>query len=192
MEKETISAGSTSIATGQTPYGFYDSDTEFQSETDNFANWAARKLGYPIMDVEMQSGSFYACLEEAITEYSSQINQFNIKDNLLTLRGQSTGSSFTHKNITPTLGRNIRLSEEYGSEAGVGGLVSYKTGSIQIQSGSQTYDLDSLFTDTTGSGAIEVKRLFYEGTPAVQRRRFHSSRTDPTHQTVASGHDRRE
>ena len=169
MAKEPIWAGSSSFATGQTPYGFYDSDTEFQSETDNFANCAARKLGYPIMDVEMQSGSFYACLEESVTEYSSQINQFNIKDNLLSLRGQSTGSSFTHKNITPTLGRNIRLSEEYGSEAGVGGLVSYKTGSILINSGSQTYDLDSLFTDTTGSGAIEVKRLFYEGTPAVQR-----------------------
>ena len=57
------------------------------------------------MSVELQDVQFYACLEESITEYSAQVNQFNIVDNLLTLKGQPTGSNFTHKNVTPTLGR---------------------------------------------------------------------------------------
>ena len=29
-----------------------------------------------------------------------QVNQFNIKDNLLTLQGQPTGSNVTHKKVT--------------------------------------------------------------------------------------------
>ena len=35
------------------------------------------------MNVELQDKQFYACLEEAVTEYSAQVNQFNIRDNLL-------------------------------------------------------------------------------------------------------------
>ncbi|SVD69132.1 uncharacterized protein METZ01_LOCUS421986, partial [marine metagenome] len=86
MAQEVIWPGSSSFQTGQTPYGFYDSDTEFSGSSansvDRFSDWAARRLGYPIMSVELQSGSFYACFEESVTEYSAQVNQFNIKDNL--------------------------------------------------------------------------------------------------------------
>ena len=61
------------------------------------------------MSVELQDVQFYACLEESVSEYSSQINQFNIKDNLLALRGQPTGSNFSHKRISPTLNETIKL-----------------------------------------------------------------------------------
>ena len=174
MAQEVIWQGSSSFASGQTPYGFYDSDTQFSGSSNNsvdkFSDWAARRLGFPIMAVELQSGSFYACYEESITEYSAQVNQFNIKDNLLHLTGQATGSNVTHKKITPTLGRTVSLSKQYGTEAGVGGDVDWKKGSITISSGSQEYDLNSLFADVSESGqAIEVKRVYYEGTPAMQR-----------------------
>ena len=174
MAQEPIWAGSSSFASGQTPYGFYDSDTEFSGSSnhsvDKFADWAARRLGYPIMSVELQSGSFYACYEESISEYSAQVNQFNIKDNLLTLQGQPTGSNVTHKKVTPTLGRTISLSKQYGTEVGVGGNVDWKKGSISVTSGSQEYDLNALFANVSESGnAIEIKRVYYEGTPAMQR-----------------------
>jgi hypothetical protein len=167
---EIIWQGSSSFSTGQTPWGFYDSDSSFSSDIDKFADWSARRLGYPIMSVELQSGSFYACFEESISEYSAQVNQFNIKDNLLHLTGQATGSNVTHKRVTPTLGRSVFLSKQYGTEAGVGGDVDWKKGSINITSGSQEYDLNALFADVSESGAaIEVKRVYYEGTPAMQR-----------------------
>ena len=175
MAQEVIWAGSSSFASGQTPYGFYDSDTEFSgsgiNSVDRFSDWAARRLGYPIMAVELQSGSFYACYEEAVTEYSAQVNQFNIKDNLLTLQGQATGSSnnLTHKRVTPTLGRTTFLSKQYGTEVGVGGEVDWKKGSIKITKNTQEYDLNALFADVSHSAAIEVKRVYYEGTPAMQR-----------------------
>ena len=169
MAQEPIWSGNSTFVSGQTPWGLYDSDNEFTSSADKFADWSARRLGYPIMAVELQSGSFYACFEESVSEYSAQVNQFNIKDNLLHLTGQATGSSVTHKRVTPTMGRSVFLSKQYGTEAGVGGDVPYYTGSLSIHSGSQTYDIDKLFTDVNVSEAIEVKRVYYEGTPAMQR-----------------------
>ncbi len=176
---EQIWIGSSSFSSGNTPYGFYDSDTEFSGSgnhsVDKFADWAARRLGYPIVEVEMPSGSFYACYEEAVTEYSAQVNQFNIKDNIFALQGQETGSGstktdLTHRKLTSTLGRNIQLAEQYGTEAGVGGTVSYKTGSISVSSGSQEYDLNVLWANVSESGnAIEVRKIFYEGSPAITR-----------------------
>ena len=170
MAQEPIWPGSGSAVSGNTPFGFYDTDSEFQSEAPKFADWCAQRLGYPLMNVELQDSQFYACLEESVSEYSAQINQFNIKDNLLSLQGQSTSSNLTHKRVTPNLGRSVFLSQAYGTEAGVGGLVEVKSGSVDIVSGSQTYDLNALWADVSESGnAIELQRVFYEETPAVQR-----------------------
>ncbi len=171
MSQQPIWPGSGSAASGSTPFGLYDDDSEFQSDAPKFATWCAKRLGYPIMAVELQDVQFYTCLEESITEYSAQINQFNIKDNLLTLRGQATGSTnnLTHKNITPTFGRTVKLSKQYGTEAGVGGDVEYKKTALAVNSGSQEYDLNDLIADASESAAIEVKRVYYEGTPAMQR-----------------------
>jgi len=167
---ESIWPGSGSAVSGNTPFGFYDTDTTFQSEAPKFANWAAKRMGYPIMEIEMQDVQFYACLEESISEYSSQVNQFNIRENLLSLRGQATGSSVTHKNVTPNLAGNIRIAEQYGTEAGVGGTVDFKSGSIQVSSGSQVYDLNALWADVSESGqAIEIRKVYYEASPAVHR-----------------------
>ena len=176
---EAIWAGSSSFSSGNTPYGFYDSDSEFSGSgnhsVDKFADWSAKRLGYPIVEIELQDVQFYACYEEAITEYSAQVNQFNIRDNMLALQGQETGSGetktdLTHRKLTPTIGRNIQLAEQYGSEAGVGGTVDFKSGSIDIVSGSQVYDLDSLWAQVSESGdAIEIRKVFYEASPAITR-----------------------
>ena len=166
-----IWTGTSTFAVGQTPFGFYDAETAFVNDVDNTAAWCAKRLGYPIVDVELQSGSFYAVFEEAITEYSSQVNYFNIKENLLTLQGTASGSNLTHREITPNFDRMITLATQYGTEAGAGGDVTYKSGSITVSSASgQTYNLDSLWANVSESGnQIEIKRIFYEPAPAVTR-----------------------
>ena len=170
MAQEPIWPGSGSAVSGNTPFGTFDDDSTYQTEAPKFADWCAKRLGYPLMNVELQDKQFYACLEEAVTEYSAQVNQFNIRDNLLSLQGESTASSLTQKRVTPNLGRNVFLSEAYGTEAGVGGLVDIKSGSIDIVSGSSDYDVNALFSEVSESGnAIELKRVFYEEKPAVQR-----------------------
>ena len=169
MAQEPIWPGSGSAVSGNTPFGFYDDESDYQTDAPKFASWCAKRMGYPITAIELQDSQFYACFEESITEYSAQVNQFNIKDNLLSLKGQSTSSNLTHKRLSHTMGEQIFISETYGSEAQVGGQVERKKSSITIHSGSQDYDLNTLFVDASGSGAIEVKRVYYEGTPAMQR-----------------------
>ena len=172
MAQTSIWPGSGSAVLGNTPFGTFDSQSSFQTDAPKFAKWCAQRLGYPIMDVELQDTSFYACFEEASLEYSSQVNQFNIIDNLLQLKGQSTGSNLTHKNVTPTLGRTVALSKQYGTEASlpVGGNVDLKKGSITVNSGSQSYDLNALYAAVSESGkAIEIRRVYHGATPAIQR-----------------------
>ena len=171
---EAIWPGSSSFSAGQTPFGLYDSDTDFSgsgaSSVDRFANWAAKRLGYPIMAIELQDTQFYTCYEEAITEYSAQVNQFNIRENLLSLRGHATGSNVTHKRVTPNFADAIRISEQYGTEAEVGGTIDFKSGSVDVVSGSQTYDLNKLWAEVSESGnSMEVRRVFYQEAPAVHR-----------------------
>ena len=68
------------------------------------------------------------------------------------------------------MGETIKLSKQYGTEAGVGGDVDLKKGSISVTSGSQEYDLNATFAEASESGnAIEIKRVYYESTPAMQR-----------------------
>ncbi len=170
MAQEPIWPGSGSAVSESTPFALYDNDTEFQSEAPQVATWCARRLGYPIVDIELQDSQFYACLEESISEYSAQVNQFNIRDNLLHLKGQSTSSNFTHKRVKPTLSENIFIAEDYGSEALVGGTTDIKRTAVSVNSGSQIYDLNALVGDVSESGAsIEVKRVHYESRPAVTR-----------------------
>jgi len=166
----SIWPGSSSFSVGDTPFGIYDSDSVFQTDADKFANACARRLGYPITDIELQDINFYACLEEATNEYSSLINQNNIKDNILYITGTSTGNDLTQTVVPSTLDFIITLAGDYGSEANVGGTIPYHTGSISITKGQQTYDLNALVRDVVHpDDNIEIKRVYHYAPPAINR-----------------------
>ena len=155
-----------------TPFGFYDNDLEFQQEAPLFATWAARRLGYPIVEVELQDVNFYAALEEAITTYGNEVYQWKIREGYLSMEGNIVSDTviFNNKLITPNLGTTIRLAENYGSEAGVGGYTTYYTGSLTLTASVQDYDLKqwAIQQGISGSG-IEIKRVFFEAPPAIVR-----------------------
>ena len=173
--KIPIWPGSASFFPGDTPFGLYDNDTTFQGDVEKTAVWCAKRMGYPIVDIELQQENFFACFEEAISEYNSQVNRYNIKENLLTLQGNSTSSNFSGKDVQGTgLNKLILLSKEYGTEAGVGGDVSWYTGSITTQKSVQVYDLAdstvaSYESGTPGTDTIELKRVFHQASPAMTR-----------------------
>ena len=166
--------GSSSFFPGNTPFGFYDYDYEFQQDVDKVADWCAKRLGYPLSEVELQDLHFYTAFEEAVTEYGAQLNAYNIRDNMLNLYGASTGSNLTGKQISPNMGGIITLANEYGEVAGTGGNVTYYTGSVTLVGGQQIYDLTNpsvvrLESGTPGTTAIEIKRLYHEAPPALVR-----------------------
>ena len=97
MANIAIYDGSAGTISGSTPFGLYDTQASFILDGPKVADWCAKRLGYPIMDVELVDQQFFACFEEAITEYSSQVNRFNIRDNLFNVKGESSSSNLTHK-----------------------------------------------------------------------------------------------
>jgi len=169
MANIQIWSGSSTFTTGSTPFGFYDTDSEFQTDADKVASFCATRLGFPLMDVELQSGSFYACFEEAVTTYGNEVFQYKIRENYLSMEGNSTGSSLNNRLIEPSLSRIVDISRHYGTEAEVGGYVTKYSGSIPITASKQNYDLDAWATGEGITGGIEIRRVFYEAPPSILR-----------------------
>ena len=149
------------------PFGFYNSDTDFQTDAVKVAKFCAQRLGYPLVDVELQSGSFFTAFEEAVTTYGNELYAYKIRDNQLSLEGLSTGSSLNQALITPSFEPIVRLTEQYGEEAGSGGNVNYYTGSFALTSSQQDYSFQTFMTQSGYTGSeyqhgIEVKRVFYQ------------------------------
>jgi hypothetical protein len=172
MANIPIYPGSSSFQPGDTPFGFYDNDVEFQVDADKFTTFAARRLGYPIVDVELQDLNFYAAFEEAVTVYGNEIYAYKIRENYLTLEGADSSIDINNVIITPNLGRIIAISEQYGVEAGTGGNVDWHTGSIALTSSIQDYNLEEWAKENIPhyrNHDIEIMRVFYEAPPAILR-----------------------
>lgn len=170
MTEIPIWPGSSSFTTGSTPFGTFDSDAQFRADIDAFADWCAKRMGYPIVDIELQDVNFYACFEEAIYEYSYNVNQFNIQQNLLSIMGTPVDNNLTHQNISTNMGGLIQLATEYGSETFTNGNVNFYSASIDVTQNRQRYDLDTLIRDVyKPTGSIEIKKVHHYAPPASIR-----------------------
>lgn len=179
-ENKPIWPGSSSFTTGSTPFGFFDTDPMFQQHADSFAKYAAQHVGYPIMDVELQDINFYTAFEAAVMEYSNQVNQVNIVNNLMNTLGIQTGSgfmsgsSFTGHNVGNSFGYITKLSKAYGTEADSGGTAKWYKAKIDMVPGQQTYSIrtavsKSLGIQLTNTSSIEIKRVLHNPPPAIAR-----------------------
>jgi hypothetical protein len=172
MANIPIYPGSSSFSPGLTPFGFYDNDTAFIADADKVTQWCARRLGYPIENIELQDIQFYSAFEEAVTTYGNEIYQWKIRENYLSFEGASTGSSFNNSLIIPNLGGHIRIASQYGAEIGVGGNITHYTGSIPVTAGVQNYDLNAWAQASASldpNDSIEIKRIFHQSPPAIVR-----------------------
>ena len=179
-ENKPIWPGSSSFSSGKTPFGFFDADASFQTEADSFAKFAANHVGYPIMDVELIDINFYTAFEAAVIEYSNQVNQINIVNNLINTLGVDTGSSFlTDDGFTGALVKGnlsyiTQLSKAYGTEADSGGDVIWHSASLDVQDGKQTYSIReavsaSLGIEVADTDGIEIKKVLHNTPPAIIR-----------------------
>jgi hypothetical protein len=172
MAQRPIWPGSSSFFPGETPFGFYDYDYQFQNDADKVANYCATKLGYPVMDVELVESQFYACFEEAVSVYAEEIYQSKIKDNYLSIEGASTASQLNDIVVSPNLQNVINISNTYGTTIGIGGYVNWYTGSIHLKAGQQVYDLQDWAINNghiASNDRLVIQRIFYQGVPAVNQ-----------------------
>ena len=171
MANIPIWPGSSSFHPGDTPFGFYDNDPEFQVDADKFSKFAAQRLGYPLVDIELQKYNFYTALEDAVTVYANELYAYKVRDNYLTLEGANSAKLDMEETIiVPNLGRIIQMAEQYGVEAGTGGNVDWHKGSVQLTQSIQDYDLEKWAEENIPhykKHDIEIMRVFYESPPAI-------------------------
>ena len=156
---------------GITPYGFFDDDASFQTDAPKVAEYVARKLGFPVVEVELIDKQIYALFEEAVMAYGNQVNQFNAREYMMVLKGAPTAVSATQRNVIGSpIPQIVRIASDYGMEAQSGGTVDIKRGYISASMGVQRYDLKALWADVHESGSdIEIRRMYHQMSPAIAR-----------------------
>jgi len=157
MANIPIWAGSAifNVAQNPTPFGFYDTDAEFQTDAPKVADWCAQRLGYPLVDVELQQEQFFAAFEEAVTEYGSHVYQFQIINNMGNLLGFNTSSADVSSNADDN-----HLSDDSGiglNNINVSGLMDNPTGQNSNYSNDSPTGGSSI-GGKTFSASLHVKR----------------------------------
>ena len=77
---------------GNTPFGYYDNDTEFSSDAQSVCRFVAQRLGIGLGKVETNISDLtvYAAFEEAVTTYGNLVYQYKIRDNYINMEGSDT------------------------------------------------------------------------------------------------------
>ena len=76
-----------------TPFGYYDNDSEFIKDAQKAASFVAQRLGVGgtgNASTYITELTVYAALEEAVTTYGNLVYQYKIRDNYLNLEGGPT------------------------------------------------------------------------------------------------------
>jgi hypothetical protein len=163
-----------SNTTSPTPFGTFDSDSQFQSDADNVVTFIKRKLGDDILSVELTKKQIWANFEEAMFEYSSIVNQYQTKSQLNNFLGLATGSMSGSEQKHPRENLEFlgRFAEPYAMEAGIGGSYNMISGSIQLVQDQQDYDIytdlknesgGALFTsaDNVHRSKMRIREVFH-------------------------------
>lgn len=165
--------GSGSAVFGKTPFGTYDADPVFCNDCQNAAKWAAIRLGFPSVAIELIDTHFYAAYEEAANVYNGKVNEYNMVNNMFALQGQKIENltNLQDRNVTGTgLPFLTSLARDYGTQAGTGGNVDWKKNYINVQPGVQVYDVQALLGEASEScSRITVRRVFHDRPPASAR-----------------------
>ena len=150
-----------------TPNGYYDNDLAFQRDADNVALFCARKLGFPILEVELQDVNFYSCFEEAVTVYGNEIFQAKIKDNYISLEGSTTGSQLNNTVVTPNLTNILAMADAYGQAIQVGGSVNVYSGSIALKPFIGTYNMKTWVSQSSAIASASIYSSSYAASASV-------------------------
>lgn len=139
-----------------TPFGFFDSDSAFQTEADGMVIFVKRKLGGDTLSVELTKKEIWSCFEEAALEYSRQIHEMRMKSDLVNVLGLPTSSNMTSVHPRQTLEFLLRLAEPYASIAGTGGSYDSTLCYFDIETGRQDYNIYTELKVASGSNSGQI------------------------------------
>ena len=165
--------------TKPTPFGIYDNESDFQSDADNIVTFVKRKLGDDILSVELTKKQIFGNFEESVLEYSSILNQYQAKSQLVNYLGFTTGSDVLSGSESKYPRENLeylsRFAEPYAMEAGVGGSYNFVSGTISLESGRQDYDIYTELSGANGGifdstkGKLRICEVYHYNPQAAYR-----------------------
>ena len=166
-----------------TPFGFYDNEDDFKLEADKMVTFVKRKMGDDILSVELTKKQIFGAFEESVLEYSSILNQFQAKSQLVNYLGFPTGSGgetflsgSEEKFPRDNLEYLSRFAEPYAMEAGIGGSYNMISGSIALTGSRQDYDIYTELKHSNGNpvfdntkGKIKIVEVYHFNPQAAYR-----------------------
>lgn len=102
-----------------------------------------RKIGAPVMGVELLDEQIEECICEAIEEYSTYINDWVLRNRLGEMLGLPSEVDFTLKYVSNSLYFERSFAKDIGEQIGLGanGTREVKTTSITLTAGTQDYSV---------------------------------------------------
>lgn len=102
-----------------------------------------RKIGAPVMGVELLDEQIEECICEAIEEYSTYINDWVLRNRLGEMLGLPSEVDFTLKYVSNSLYFENSFATQIGEQIGLGanGVREVKTSSITLSAGTQDYTI---------------------------------------------------
>lgn len=113
------------------------------TEKNKIFNRIRRKIGAPVMGVELVDEQLEECVCEAIEEYSGYINDWVLRNRLGEMMGLPSEIDFTLKYVSNSLYFENSFAAQIGEQIGLGanGTREVKTGSISLTAGTQNYTI---------------------------------------------------
>jgi hypothetical protein len=183
------------ITTSSLPFGIYVSPeywsegqiNAFKAGAVEQVSYVYNRLGGDVLDIELVDTQVYAAYEEAILEYSYLINLHQSKNVLPYVLGQATGSFDNSGQLTGSAvphdialkfpkmnfvyAKNIGISTS--GEVGLNGNEPIYSASIQMNPGTQDYDLQAIISASAATGnydfsnalngkRIAVRKVYYK------------------------------
>lgn len=141
MEYTTTWQDPKQYITGSTSFGTYQSQDKYKEDAIKVARFTARKLGYPIVNIEITPQQVFNCFQEAINQYQTTLQESVITTNLIDVTGTSTNINYTDKVISNNINNLLFISRDYGNYLSIGKDVILHSTSIDLKAGVQVYNI---------------------------------------------------
>ena len=163
--------GSEANVTSALPLGIYSGSQEFLTGAAAQVAFTYKRLGGDVLDIELTEQNVYAAYEDAVLEYSYQVNLYQSKNSLGAALGSPT-ASFDHmgevvsgaegaalKYPKFTFDYAFKMGDKFATEAGIGGTEPIYSASFDVVTDQQDYDLQSIVSSSAAAGGVPYEGL---------------------------------
>lgn len=154
---------------GNTTFGYFDDDQDFNEEAPKIVQYIASNLGFPVHKIEITLQQLYTCIESAVLEYAKILNNFRTKEEYFNMLGSEKPDNLSKILIKQNISSIVRMSDSYAVQAHVESGIDVYKDYIQTEKGKQVYDLKEWFQQKHSDETLSytIKRVFHNEQPSV-------------------------